>query len=99
MPDEPNPPGSVIGALFRDTSIQGDRIRETQLFPIDEDPAAAVLHLRKGLIGSDVPWIGRDGKPVPPPRGPEILSFGIHRDVHQASVPTSTASAKSKPSH
>src|SRR5918996_2070310 len=42
MPDIDEPPGSVIGALFRDFAIQGDRIRDLQLSFIEEDPKAAV---------------------------------------------------------
>jgi NTE family protein len=48
MADDPNPTGSTLGAALRDMSIQGDRLREEELFAV-EGPASAVLHLRSGL--------------------------------------------------
>jgi predicted acylesterase/phospholipase RssA len=83
MADLDNPPGSVVGALVRDFAIQADRIRDVQLSFIDEDPNAAVVHLRRGLGGREVPWLRADGTPAPPPapEDREMLPFGVHRDV------------------
>ena len=85
MPDVDNPAGSVVGALFRDFAIQADRIRDVQLSFIEEDPNAAVVHLRRGLGGREVPWLRADGTPAPPPspEEPQMLSFGVHRDVQE----------------
>lgn len=85
MPDVDNPPGSVIGALIRDFAIQADRIRDAQLSFIEEDPKAAVVHLRRGLGGREVPWLRADGSPAPPPppEEPQVLSFGVDRDVQE----------------
>ena len=85
MPDVDNPPGSVVGALFRDFAIQADRIRDVQLSFIEEDPKAAVVHLRRGLGGREVPWLRADGTPAPPPPPdePQMLSFGVDRDVQE----------------
>lgn len=83
MRDEPQPPGSIVGALFRESSIQADRIRDVQLLWIDNNPNAAVVHLRTGLVPRDVPWIGQGGNPVPPPpgEGPDLLPFGVRCTV------------------
>jgi predicted acylesterase/phospholipase RssA len=85
MRDEPKPPGSIVTALFRDSSIQADRIRDAQLLDLDRNPKAAVVHLRSGLVGREVPWIDADGNPAPPPpvEEPELLPFGVHRDVQE----------------
>jgi hypothetical protein len=81
MPAADNPPGSVIGALIRDFAIQADRIRDAQLSFIEEDPKAAVVHLRRGLGGREVPWLRADGSPAPPPppEEPQVLSFGVSK--------------------
>ncbi|HSJ16802.1 MAG TPA: patatin-like phospholipase family protein [Solirubrobacterales bacterium] len=85
MADADNPPGSVVGALFRDFAIQADRIRDVQLSFIEEDPRAAVVHLRRGLGGREVPWLRADCTPAPPPppEEPQMLSFGVDRDIQE----------------
>jgi predicted acylesterase/phospholipase RssA len=60
MRDDPDPTGSTLGALLREGSIQGDRMREQQLFRL-EGPTSAVLHLRSGLAPMVVSHLRPDG--------------------------------------
>jgi NTE family protein len=59
MTDDADPTGSTLGALLREGSIQGDRMREQELFRL-EGPNSAVLHLRSGLAPRVVPHLGPD---------------------------------------
>ena len=85
MRDEPKAPGAILPALLRDSSIQADRIRDAQLLELDLDPSAAVVHLRAGLVGRDVPHLDPAGNPAPPPPSeePVHLPFGVHRGVQE----------------
>jgi predicted acylesterase/phospholipase RssA len=78
MADDPDPTGSTLGALLREASIQGDRMREQELLRL-EGPTGAVLHLRSGLAPRVVPHLRPDGTECHVPALPSTTG-GFHVD-------------------
>jgi NTE family protein len=78
MTDDADPTGSTLGALVRESSIQGDRMREQELLRLD-GPTSAVLHLRNGLAPRVVPYLRPDGTEDDAPALPSTTG-GFHVD-------------------
>ena len=88
MTDEAEPSTRTIKVITRSNAILMDRVREEELCTTLQTPGleVAFMHLRKGLYGKAVSWIGPDGKPaedikVERPPSSSSRSFGVAEEV------------------
>jgi predicted acylesterase/phospholipase RssA len=88
MNDEPEPSTQTLTVFSRSNNILMDRIREEELCTTlqTETLRVAFMHLRKGLYGKSISWIGTDGKPaeevqIERPPNSSSKSFGVAEEV------------------
>ena len=88
MDDEPEPSTRTLKVFSRSNNILMDRIREEELCTTlqTDNLRVAFMHLRKGLYGKSISWIGRDGKPaeevqIERPPNSSSTSFGVAEEV------------------
>ena len=88
MDDEAEPSTRTLTVFSRSNNILMDRIREEELCTTlqTDKLQVAFMHLRKGLYGKSVSWIGTDGKApeevqVERPPNSSSQSFGVTEEV------------------